>query len=273
MSTVPNKVDELRTDLINWGFDEGEVAQMTKAELKDNWIAKQNQEIDFSFDTSSAGSLEPAQSLAEALPAKYGQEGWHEYIMGLMEPDELVDGYPKCNGLRRVAPLVLGPVISSKATFINVGMTDPRHVTVNYEISFDWKLDIPVDYGNMGQLLTNDIRTFGGLADCVEGPTLYGIHPAATAETKAESRALRKALCLNIIAAEEMSSGQREDVRKKGTESISKPLLDVLKAKIKMLGLDPKEIANAVNGKDMESLTMEQGREALVKINEAQQRF
>ena len=39
---------------------------------------------------------------------------WNDYVLSLFEKDELYDGRPKCHGLRRVAELLLGEIVSSR---------------------------------------------------------------------------------------------------------------------------------------------------------------
>ncbi len=41
---------------------------------------------------------------------------WNEYVLGLFEPTEMYDGRPLCHGLRRVAELLMGRIVSSRPT-------------------------------------------------------------------------------------------------------------------------------------------------------------
>ena len=70
----------------------------------------------------------------------------------------------------------------------------PGRATVVYKVVIDW--------GNTGFL-----RTFSEVADVWHGNTddLFCAHPVATASTRAEGRALRKALKIRVIAAEELA--------------------------------------------------------------------
>ena len=134
----------------------------------------------------------------------YGSQEWHEFIMSKFEKKELIDGNPTCAGLRRVAEDVLGSIIISRPSqvFPSTDQNGPGRATVVFEIVFDW-----MDSGQM--------RTFSDVADVWHGNTddLYCAHPVATASTRAEGRALRKALKIRCLAAEELT-------RKKDVESI-----------------------------------------------------
>jgi len=117
----------------------------------------------------------------------------HVDIMSLFDDSELADGkYPKAVGLRRVAEDVLGKIVRSGPT--QVIMSQDHNglpmATIVYELVF-------VD----GTVVSD-------IADCWVGntPDTFAVHPSATASTRAEGRALRKALKLNVVTAEEMDN-------------------------------------------------------------------
>ena len=137
---------------------------------------------------------------------EYGSKEWDEYVMSQFRRDELVDGNPICAGLRRVAENLLGSIVSSRPAqvFPATDSNGPGRATVVFEIVFNWR--------NSGEL-----RTFAEVADVWHGNTdnLFAAHPIATASTRAEGRALRKALKVRCLAAEELT-------RKKDVEAIVK---------------------------------------------------
>jgi|MDTC01.3.fsa_nt_gb hypothetical protein len=123
---------------------------------------------------------------------------WNDYVLGLFEDNEMYDGRPLCAGLRRVAELLLGQIVSSKPTqvFPPMGGNEIGRATVIWELVF------------------SNGMTFSDVADSWEGNTddTFCVFNTATAATRAEGRALRKALRLKTVAAEEMT--------KKNTASI-----------------------------------------------------
>jgi hypothetical protein len=127
---------------------------------------------------------------------------WNDYVMSLFEDDEMFQKRPTCAGLRRVAELIMGPLISSKPTQVFPPTTSDEigRATVVWEVVF-----------TTGQL-------FADVADCWEGNTddAFCVFNTATAATRAESRALRKALGIKTASSEEMTS--------KNTASIVKEL-------------------------------------------------
>lgn len=128
---------------------------------------------------------------------------WHEYVMKHFQPDELIEGNPTTEGLRRVAQIILGDIIESSSRSILPPTLDNNYgATVEHKIVFNWRLD-----DNFG----GDIRTFTEIADvhqCNTEPEFLK-HSSATASTRAEGRALRKALKLKYcVAAEEVTNVQ-----------------------------------------------------------------
>lgn len=122
---------------------------------------------------------------------------WNDYVMQFFTDKELIDGNPLTAGLRRVAEMLVGEIISSRPTdILRTETGDPiGRTTVTYEVQF---------------LVTNGekeyIKTYADVADVWAGNTddMFAVHAAATAATKAEGRALRKALKIRAVAAEEL---------------------------------------------------------------------
>ena len=117
---------------------------------------------------------------------------WNEYVLSLFEKNEMYDGRPLCHGLRRVAELLLGRIVSSRPTqiFAPQSGNEIGRATVVWELVFQ------------------DGSLFSDVADCWEGNTddAFCVFNTATAATRAEGRALRKALRLRTVAAEEVTS-------------------------------------------------------------------
>ena len=123
---------------------------------------------------------------------------WTEYVLSKLSPDELSpEGRPTCDGLRRVAELVLGVTINSSVRIIQAPGPD-NAMTAVAEFSYTYE-----------SIHTNREVTFTAAADCNSGNTdgMFSKFATAMAETRAEGRALRKALRLRrIITAEEPSA-------------------------------------------------------------------
>jgi hypothetical protein len=128
---------------------------------------------------------------------------WQNYVLSQFSPDELYQGkHPNVNGLRRVVELVIGPIISGRVNTKDVTYHDSYgggfRVTAEYEITIMSK--------------TGEV-VFSSVADAGPDNTdkIYRRYPAAMAETRAEARALRKALKIQVAASEELSKVAEED--------------------------------------------------------------
>jgi hypothetical protein len=137
---------------------------------------------------------------------------WSDFVLRQFQEDELhADGSPLVHGLRRVARQLLGPIINSQAhvcqsptfhpNFDKASMLTPA--VVEYTVTFLWTR--PEDLPEHGAA---HAVTFTDVADVYFGNTDpdFARHATATAATKAEARALRKALGLRAVAAEEKTS-------------------------------------------------------------------
>ena len=142
---------------------------------------------------------------------RYGSKEWNDYVMSKFEPHELIDKNPICAGLRRVAEELLGDIISSRPSqvFPAEDNNGPGRATVVFEVIINW--------GNSGEH-----RIFADGADVWHGNTddLFCAHPVATASTRAEGRALRKALKIRALAAEELARKDIVEIVKQTTSSI-----------------------------------------------------
>ncbi len=119
---------------------------------------------------------------------------WHSYVMSHFLVDELDNGAPKVEGLRRVTQQLIGRIVSSGPVqvFPSTDSIGPGRATVVYQVEI-----LPVG----GTLLT-----FREVADSCAGNTdpEFVKYPVAIASTRAEARALRKALQIKVVSADEM---------------------------------------------------------------------
>ena len=148
----------------------------------------------------------------EGRPSMFSDE-WNDFVMAHFHRNELIDGNPICAGLRRVAEFLLGDIIESgpEQVFPAMDGSAPDRATVVFKVVFNWM--------NSGEQ-----RVYKEVADVWHGNTddLFCAHPVATASTRAEGRALRKALKLRCLAAEELAKKDivsivRESVKKTPT--------------------------------------------------------
>jgi rhodanese-related sulfurtransferase len=144
------------------------------------------------------------------------EEGWQQFVLDQFSSDEKTpEGYPKVHGLRRVVKKLLGPILKS-----NSRVVQPASFVFR---SFDkdnqqlHKLNPSVVEHHLVILMARSEhpsvtdpyeKEITECANCYAGNTEpeFARFPDAMASTRAEARALRKALQLDKPAAEEMTS-------------------------------------------------------------------
>lgn len=137
---------------------------------------------------------------------------WTKYVLGRLSGEELWDGHPTVPGLRRVAAELLGDIVRNDADPVPTpANATGLWATVKATIEILWRKGVPD-----GDTLS--VRTFTGLADGnVENlETEFQRFASPTTETRAEGRALRKALHISVVTKEELTEVEIPEVRPDG---------------------------------------------------------
>lgn len=148
---------------------------------------------------------EPTTAQPEVVETKPSPNdiGWTDYVLSLLSDDEKIADNPTTDGLRRIFEIALDCVVISANSEV-VQAPNPeneKRATVVHTLAYVLKTDDPtgVDFKH---------RSVSGAADVYWGncDKVYRNHPVAVAETRAEGRALRRALKLRkVVAAEELA--------------------------------------------------------------------
>lgn len=289
------KVAQLRQFVLEteeMGYSQSDIANMNKGELVDAvmsyqaMLASEQQksakaaDFDVKFEHEEKSVSQP-NTLQEMLP-KYGSKEWKDYVLGMLNPDEMSNGCPRMCGLRRVAQIVLGDIVFSGAQDVSViNQDDGRAVTVNYRFDIAWKLDFGMEISNFDSGMP--VRTFMGIADCTENvDCLYARHPAATAETKAMARALKTALSINVLTADEQMSGHKgkaanAPAQNKKVTLVTDSLATIIENHAKNASVDLVDITKQfcleenIQEKTLRQLSVEQGKKLYAFIDKSKQ--
>lgn len=151
---------------------------------------------------------------------------WSDYVMSLFHPSELLDGKPLVAGLRRVGELLMGTIVSSKPTLVVPVEGDGLgRATVVYEVQF---------------MSDNGLVTFADVADVWQGNTdsEFLAFAVAVASTRAEARAIRKALKLRVVAAEECAKQVQSAKDESHEDVISHTQINFIDRKCKSLDIN-----------------------------------
>ncbi len=160
--------------------------------------------------TIVAPAAEAADEKEEKVPA-VGTVEWTPFAMSKFRDDELYDGCPTVDGLRRVCLEFVGDVVESLTECVQPpNATNMNHSCVLHTLTID-------GYDGVR-------RKYSGLADVFTGngdnPVFSFQYSSATCETRAEGRAYRRALRLRgVVAAEELGTTPPEDSGADGTMS------------------------------------------------------
>jgi hypothetical protein len=138
------------------------------------------------------------------------------YILSLLTEKEVYNGIPTTDGLRRIAQYFFGPLnystilhhFSEEGAAIIVRVQGYLHYG-NY-----WKEHDPVHLQRIIEVT--------GASDCLYRNVMppYNKHLVAVAETKAEGRALKKMLGMQVATFEEMEINQQENTDNKQNDFV-----------------------------------------------------
>ncbi len=194
--------ENLVEQLVNYGYDAVDLEGMTPDILKamlEAEVAKDEVPVN-SFDDAEEVEEEYETIKVEELEVpSYTDPGWNDYVLAQFTDEELYDGNPTVDGLRRVVELLIGPIIEMKTRIEQTPHVDnDNRATATVRITIIKRDDPSAPYYSY----TGSADACGSnLQDTVKS------YPVAMAETRAEGRALRRALRLRNVAAEELSNG------------------------------------------------------------------
>ena len=210
MSTMT--VKEIKEKLVgDFGYKTEDLSNIKKAELTNiltEELRATTAEMNFGEGQDSGDfslvedEVESMEDVIEAIPPSISSPEWSDYVISKFEYDEMVDGNPTVDGLRRVTEVVLGEIISTDTDIVQVPTkeNEGRATAVCSVV-------VQTHFGT--------IRKSSGSGDAWHKNTdmPYSKFPVAMAETRAEGRALRRILQLRkVVAAEELSDGLDDSI-------------------------------------------------------------
>jgi hypothetical protein len=237
MANTTMKVAEIKEKLSGLGVEAKDIKGKKKAEL-----------------------LQMLNGLEDGVPSldnkpSVTSPAWSPFVMSLFEEDELVEGAPRCDGLRRVAELLVGRIVSSETDVRQCPSLDnAMRATVVVNLLFD-----------------NDIFV-SGAADVYSGNSArpFSSHPVATAETRAEARALRRILRLvKVQSAEELEGPSVDEPSEYG--KINEGLRGGIMQICDQLGIDMEKFSQLQYDKPFKEVEEEEGRNLVEQLKKYRQ--
>lgn len=175
---------------------------------------------------------------------------WTEYVLGLLSDDEKIKGNPTTDGLRRIFEIALNcSVIGADSEVVQAPSPDnEKRATVTHKLTFVLNdVSVPEE---------SKYRSVSGAADVYWGncDKIYRNHPVAVAETRAEGRALRRALKLRkVIAAEEMAEEIDDHPDANSVNKITNNQINFIDVIAQRINIDVKKLLQS-NNLDHENL-------------------
>jgi hypothetical protein len=197
---------------------------------------------------------------------KKGDIAWSDFVMKQFQPDELKEGNPTVDGLRRVVESLLGIIIASESESIQVPKGDNRDTAVVKHSVVIRKHCSSVNDFNL---------VFDGIAEVNHRNTddEFLIYPMAMAETRAEGRALRRALGLKKPAAEELTKTPVLDKDVNENDVIKDVQIKMVNTLCKRLKIDVEKFINSGEQQydDIKLIKYKTALEMLKRLNVYQQ--
>ena len=126
---------------------------------------------------------------------------WSEYLLDQLSDSELINGAPTVDGLRRITEKCFGEIVQSKSDIVETPTSqNNQRCTIRHTLAinkYSSRQNISVD----------------GCVDVLYHKTPYPFkdHLIATADTRAEGKALRRALKIRVVTAEELQNEDEDE--------------------------------------------------------------
>lgn len=161
---------------------------------------------------------------------------WTDHVLSLLSDDEKISGNPTTDGLRRVFEIALNcRVIASVSDVVqSPEPNNEKRATVVHSITY------VLNDGSSDRPDLNTV-TINGAADVFWGncDKVYRNYPVAVAETRAEGRALRRALKLRkVVAAEEIAKDIEDHPDQDSVNKISNNQINFIDVMAKRLNIN-----------------------------------
>lgn len=169
---------------------------------------------------------------------------WTDYVLSLLSDDEKIAGNPTTDGLRRVFETALNcDIVESSSNVVQSPSPDnEKRATVVHTISYFLKDgSVPVESKH---------RSVSGAADVYWGncDKIFRNHAVAVADTRAEGRALRRALKLRkVVAAEELAKDIEDHPDANTVSKISNNQINFIDVLAKRLNVNVVNLLDSLN--------------------------
>lgn len=206
--------------------------------------------------------------MSEERVHKKGDADWSDYVLSLLKPEELMDGNPTTDGLRRLVELLFGPIVSSDCIVVQCPNKDNSFTAVVHHT-------VVIEFGPYDTFGNPNHRSFSGVADVNHRNTdsPFSAFAVATADTRAEGRALKRALGIKKVTAEETANVVIDDPTVEEETGIKDAQVKTIATLCKRLDVNVKEFVNAGSREynNIKEVRYKTALEMIKKLNQYQQ--
>lgn len=196
---------------------------------------------------------------------------WTDHVLGLLSDDEKISGNPTTDGLRRIFEIALKCKVVESTSKV-VQSPDPnneKRATVVHTIGY-YLNDDESDQRHLNKMVVD------GAADVYWGncDKVYRNHPVAVAETRAEGRALRRALRLRkVVAAEEIAKDIEDNPDGNSVSKISHNQINFIDVMSKRLNINVETLIKtlALSGSSVDNISHDDAVLLIKELSKHQQ--
>jgi len=195
---------------------------------------------------------------------------WTDHVLDLLGEDEKINGNPTTDGLRRIFETVLNcTIIEAQPDVVqSPDLANERRATVVYSMTY--VLNDPSIHEDI------KCRTVSAAADVYWGncDKIYRNHPVAVAETRAEGRALRKALKLRkVVTADEVAKEVADHTSENDNNTINTSQLNFFDVFGKRLNVNIKKLLDhlAINSSNIYNISYDDAVKTIATLSGYQQ--
>jgi hypothetical protein len=164
---------------------------------------------------------------------------WNDYVLGLLHDDEKIDDNPTTDGLRRIFEIAMNcEIVDSISDVVQSPTIDnEKRATVVHTLAYVLNGD-----------KERNPKTVSGAADVYWGncDKIFRNHPVAVAETRAEGRALRRALRLRkVVTADELATETEDHPDGANISKVSNNQLNFMDVLARRLDISMEKLLNS----------------------------
>lgn len=251
------KKDELRTLWVNAGNKTEDCEGLSKQEILDKVLLTQVFEEVTPVEDVSKESTDKVEIVPDVTNLE-----WTKFLIKQLSKDELINGRPTCDGVRRLFDVYFGDLLSCEMKVIDhPRIENNNRATVQCSIKYQKHNALGYTY------------EISDVADCSNENTKepYCKFPSATAATMAEGRCLRKAMRFKVITNEESQSLSSEDIREQSEIALATDNQKKLVVKMSERNkIDIVKLLNSTEGiksKSLDVLSDREAKELIILLN------